>query len=595
ASIVNFGNGFKNYFPVFFWGMPLLFGLIGMYFHVQRDPKMFWVYLSMFLMMGVLAAVAQNQQEPQPRERDYFYTGSFMVWCLWIGLGVYAIIDYIRKSLGDASLTTVAGGVTVVALIAVPVNMAAGGWKIHTRAGNYLPFDYSYNILQSCEKDAILFTNGDNDTFPLWYLQDVAGIRRDVRVVNLSLGNTLWYLDQLKNLEPWGAKKVPLTFSDESLRANENDPEALSYSFEPEKNISIPVDKALLAKYGADSATMSKGTMDFVFTGHAFREEQGKKMYIVQVQDKLILNILQNVKFTRPVYFSTTSGYPGSETFVGLSDFLRLEGMAYRICPTRQRGAMQGLSVDEKIMDQCLMQTVADDFASPEPKYGFKFRGLNNPDVYFDEHHRNYIDSYRRIFIQYAGYMAQSKRDAKKTVAILDKMVNSISLEQLEMDYLDLQNVADLYLSCGEAAKASKIGKYIVDLTQTVLDKPELRQQEPYLRTPEAYRYYHPALYQCDAYTVMGDEKAAKAALEKYKADVGSDPRALYRAESIGIRVLAAKGNAGEAFKKAQELYQRVPTMPNGMMLMQEASKLLSDMALASGNPNPVPPMMLGM
>ncbi len=186
-------------------------------------------YLVMFLVMGVLAALQQNQQDPQPRERDYFYTGSFLVWCLWIGLGSFSLIEQLSKIKYSSIISSL---VFIISLILVPVNMAFVGWKIHSIAGNYLPFDYSYNILQSVEKDAIVFTNGDNDTFPVWWLQDVAGVRRDVRIVNLSLGNTLWYVDQLKNREPWGAKKIPLSFSDESIQKDdENQEGALSYDF----------------------------------------------------------------------------------------------------------------------------------------------------------------------------------------------------------------------------------------------------------------------------------------------------------------------------------------------------------------------------
>lgn len=234
ADTKNFNSGYRDRFPVRFFALPLVVGLIGFFYHYRASRSMWFVYLVMFLMMGVLAAIAQNQQEPQPRERDYFYAGSFMVWCLWIGVGTYAIIEALSKRL---SLRLAAVGGTALGLLAVPVNMAIGGWPIHSRAGNYVPFDYSYNILQSCEKDAILFTNGDNDTFPLWYLQDVAGIRRDVRIVNLSLGNTLWYIDQLKNLEPWGAKKVPISFPDSMLRTDEDSDQALSYSFGPAETV----------------------------------------------------------------------------------------------------------------------------------------------------------------------------------------------------------------------------------------------------------------------------------------------------------------------------------------------------------------------
>jgi hypothetical protein len=163
-------------------------------------------------MRGVLAAIQQNQQNPQPRERDYFYVASFMVYAIWVGLGAFAILERLKNNVAAV------GAGLVALLVASPLNLATQNWFTHSRAGNYLAFDYAYNILQSLEQDAIVFTNGDNDTFPVWYLQDVAGVRQDVRVVNLSLGQTLWYIEQLKNRAPHGAKKIPLSFTDKQLR-----------------------------------------------------------------------------------------------------------------------------------------------------------------------------------------------------------------------------------------------------------------------------------------------------------------------------------------------------------------------------------------
>ena len=264
AQNMNYKSGYESIYPIRFFALPLIFGLFGMLFHFWKDPKMAFAQMVMFLMMGILADLEQNQQRPQPRERDYFYAGSFYVFALWIGIGVYGIVDWVSKSKFTTAKTT---GIVALSLILVPVNMAVGGWKMHDRTGNYLPFDYSYNILQSTEKDAILFTNGDNDTFPVWYLQDVMGIRRDVRIVNLSLGNTLWYVDQLKNREPWGAAKIPLSFSDDILKVPEDDPSALKYEYGPAQNITIPVRPEILRKYTNNEDYIKAGTFEFSFVG----------------------------------------------------------------------------------------------------------------------------------------------------------------------------------------------------------------------------------------------------------------------------------------------------------------------------------------
>ena len=181
------------------FGIPFIIGLMGLFAHFRKDWKIALVLLAAFIILGPVLALYQNQQEPQPRERDYFYVGAFFIFALWISIGIVAIIDWMRtltpKSSVRAAFTM---GILVVLLLAIPGRLLQASWKDHNRSGNYVAWDYSYNMLQSCEKDAILFTNGDNDTFPLWYLQDVEGVRRDVRIVNLSLVNTPWYIKQMK-------------------------------------------------------------------------------------------------------------------------------------------------------------------------------------------------------------------------------------------------------------------------------------------------------------------------------------------------------------------------------------------------------------
>lgn len=362
------------------------------------------------------------------------------------------------------------------------------GWPIHSRAGNYVPFDYSYNILQSCERDAILFTNGDNDTFPLWYLQDVAGIRRDVRVVNLSLGNTLWYIDQLKNLEPWGAKKVPISFPDSMLRTEEDSDQALTYSLGPAETVRVPVDQDILRRFTNDTAYINRGYMEWTFTGQRYGTEGGRQLYLIRVQDKLIRNIIETSRFTRPIYFSVTVGYPGSDVFVGLGDYLRLEGMAYRVCPVPQRPTVGGTAINDSILERCLMTDIPFDVAYTEPHYGFKFRNLNNSGVYYDEPTRNYLESYRRLFLQYAAYLLQERRDTKKTVAVLDRMNAVISPEQFPLNYIDMQNIAEFYWASGQLEKAQEYAKRLVERTTQLINNPAYADYESGARSP----YYAP-------------------------------------------------------------------------------------------------------
>ena len=474
VETLNHESGYKDQFPIRFFALPLLFGLIGLVFHFMKDPKMAAVYIIMFLLMGVLAALQQNQQDPQPRERDYFYAGSFLVWCLWIGMGAFSLMD----SIGKRKISpAIAGSVFLGSLILVPVNMAVGGWKIHSRAGNYLPFDYSYNILQSVEPNAIMFTNGDNDTFPLWWLQDVAGVRRDVRIANLSLGNTLWYVDQLKNREPWGAKKVPLSFADDSLKVyDETDPRALSYDFGEARVIEIPVRKEILKQYTDDPQIIESGKMSFTFAGKPYREVDGKMIYLTRVQDKLILDILQQVKFERPVYFSNTVG---PDAFAGLESHFRYEGMAMRICPVPQNNRSKE-SLEPNIMEKCLMNVDNTNDYSKEFKYGFKFRNLNNSNVYYDEVHRRLMSSYRSLYITYAAYNLQDMKNKKKAEEVLDKMNNLISYTQFPISFDALFRIAKIYEECGAKDKAYKFADLGINSSTALIKNPNISPQYLY-------------------------------------------------------------------------------------------------------------------
>lgn len=471
SSILNYKTGFADQFPVRFFALPLLFGLFGLWYHFKRDPKMALIFLVMFLLTGVLAAIAQNQQNPQPRERDYFYTGSFLIWCLWIGMGVFAVIDWVVKNKKSALANS---AIFAVAVVAVPVNMAIGGWNIHSRAGNYIPFDYSYNILQSVEKDAILFTNGDNDTFPLWYLQDVEGIRRDVRIVNLSLGQTLWYNDQLKNRMPWGAKKIPLSFSDASLQTDEMSDAALKYDVGEAQEISIPIRPDIIAKFTDNPELINSASMKFTFTGTPIGQEDNKTMYVFYVNHKLVLDILKQTKFERPVYFASTVG---PDVFVGLNKHLRYEGMAMRICPIPAAETKTGL-INPEVMEKCLLNIDNTDSYATDFKYGFKLRNLDNSKyVYYDEVHRRLIQmNYRLLYMQYSSYVLDRTKNTTKAKAILDTLNKYISPVRFPLYHDEESQMAFLYKELGDMNRAKEWAQKAINSCEEILKNPKLRQ-----------------------------------------------------------------------------------------------------------------------
>ena len=175
--------------------LPFILGIIGMIYHYSRDNKDAWVVMLLFFFTGIAIVIYLNGTPQQPRERDYAYAGSYYAFAMWIGIGVLSIYEFLKKKINGS---TAAGIATALCLVAVPFVMVRAEWNDHDRSNRFTSRDFATDYLNSCEKNAIIFTNGDNDTFPLWYAQEVEGVRTDVRVVNLSLLNTDWYIDQLK-------------------------------------------------------------------------------------------------------------------------------------------------------------------------------------------------------------------------------------------------------------------------------------------------------------------------------------------------------------------------------------------------------------
>lgn len=472
---INYRNGFRDNYPIRFFFIPVLIGLIGLLAHFSADKKMFWAYLVMFLLLGVLAALAQAQQDPQPRERDYFYIGSFMIWSIWIGLGVYNLIEVVTRKKFNSALASI---VVLLGLIAVPVNMAYSGWKVHDRTGNSLPFDYSYNLLQSAEENAIIFTNGDNDTFPVWYIQDVMGVRRDVRIVNLSLGNTLWYVHQLKNRKPWGAEKIPLTFSNDSLEVDEFSSKALSYDFGPKKTLRIPVRKEILAQYTDDSTVINRGLFQTRVEGRPMGERGGQEIQLYRIQDKVIFDILQTTKFERPVYFSTTVG---PDAYAGLIEYFRYEGLLMRVCPVRIGGDDPTKSMDVDFMYECLTNIDNSDNYHKEPHVGFKMRNLSNKDVYYDPVSRRLMMSYRELYGELAKAL-NARGDKEKAIEALGLMNELISTEAFPMFYQDEFDFARIYAELGDEEKANYYYDLAIQSCMAIIDSdnimPEVKRFE---------------------------------------------------------------------------------------------------------------------
>jgi len=428
------------------FGIPFILGLIGVFYHFRKDWKMASVFLVMFIFMGYLTAFYQNQQEPQPRERDYFYVGAFFVFSIWIALGVKGLIYMIVEDFNlQKYFKPISIAVLTFAALFVPIRMAQVNWFEHDRSKNWFPWDYAYNILQSCQPDAILFTYGDNDTFPLWYLQDVEGVRRDVRVVNLSLLNTSWYIKQMKNFNHYGSKPIKMTLSDLQI-------DRISVSRYPKKSEQWPVPKEIFEKFGVkDESIINRGFIEINLQGQIDRKNE----YIFMPNDIAARDIILSNLWERPIYYSITVG---PRNRLGLDPYLRQEGFALLLTPIKWDKNTP--FIDANLMREYLFGDLKGGY-SKDYKPIFRFTGLQDTTIFFDDTHVNYAQNYRGAFLQLALHYQYNENDPKKAAEVIDRMFELIPLYNFPMDYGLLSNVAEFYISAGRSEDYVKYAKII--------------------------------------------------------------------------------------------------------------------------------------
>jgi hypothetical protein len=506
-----------------YFGIPFFLGLFGIYYHFRKDWKMASVFIVMFIFLGYLTAFYQNQQEPQPRERDYFYVGAFFVFSIWIGLGVRGTIELLNeKFAGQKLLKPVIASVFVLTLIAVPLNMAKTGWFWHDRSKNYVPWDYAYNMLQSVAPNAVLFTNGDNDTFPLWYLQDVQGVRRDVRIANLSLLNTNWYIKQLKNTTPYGTEKVPISFTDEEID------QMTPVRWEPQE-MSIPVPPDVIKEFGVtDSSIVKNGKLKWTMQPAA----QFGDVSAVRVQDLVVLDIISQSKWKRPVYFAVTCS---DDSKLNLDEHLIMEGMAWRVVP----GKSPAKNIDF-INEPVLRAQLMDEPSGFSSTYraGFKFRGLNDKAIFLDENHERLTQNYRNAFMRLAVYYLYTGKETNKVVEVLDRMENKIPRTKIPLDYRIEHDVAKIYFSAGAMKQYVMYAKEVIDAAKKKLET----------NPREFNSYYNPYDMLLTHYENLHMFNEAYAVAQQLKSLLPQDPSVEQIVEKF--RMLAGAGKSEVAPQK---------------------------------------------
>ncbi len=460
-----------------FYMIPFILGLIGMFYQIVNNSRNFVVVGLLFVLTGVALVVYLNSPPTEPRERDYIYAGSYYAFCFWIGFAVIAIADILTRVTKNLK---VAGVIATLICLAAPALMAKDGWDDHNRAKRYFSVDSAINYLQSCAPNGILFTGGDNDTFPLWYAQEVEGVRTDLRVVVLSYYNTDWYIKQTMNkVYESGAFPYTLTL-DNYKQGGPND--YLPYqdmkiknmdlhqflgllkkeykglrvyetaNVVPTKDIILPVDVDKVRAMGIIPKSMDSLVVPMM------RLQLRKGRSGLEKKDLAMLDVLATNNWERPMYVNNTSM---SQFNIDLSPYAVQEGNAYRILPVFNKNSQVEL-VDTKTTFKNMTEK-------------FQYRGLDDPDIYYTQDYRNFVLNQRSSFNALAEALISEGDTAKAREAILFSLTKMPD-KGVRYDYTTAQTVAIL-LEVGEKEKALEIanlmGKRADETADYLLKKGE--------------------------------------------------------------------------------------------------------------------------
>ena len=460
-----------------FYMLPLLLGLIGLFYQAfsgKKGIESFWVTFFLFFMTGIAIVIYLNQTPYQPRERDYAYAGSFYAFAIWIGLGVAAVwrgLNYLLKTTDEKPVSAITAAVAALLCLCVPLQMVSQTWDDHDRSGRYVCRDFGMNYLSSVDENGIIFTNGDNDTFPLWYVQEVEGYRTDVRVCNLSYLQTDWYIDQMKR-PAYESAPLPIS-ADESKYAYDvrsynyvinrladsiTVSDGLDYLYSDEdwtkdvpgygKLNHLPTNKLYIpvnADAAVASGTVAPELKDSIVSRIVpdFTNKRGFTMSEIASLDIINTNAMQGWK--RPVYFAVTVG---SSYYLGLEDYFSRTGLAYQVVPLK--GVSNNIDTD-KMYDNMVNK--------------FRWGGIDKatPEhpLYLDENVRRMCNTHRMMFGDLVVQLiAEGKTD--KALTALDLIMEKIPGWQVTHDLTSV-SLAQSYLDLGEKAKGEALLTEILD------------------------------------------------------------------------------------------------------------------------------------
>lgn len=532
--------------------LPLILGIIGILYHYKNHRKDSLIVGLLFFFTGLAIVVYLNQAGNQPRERDYAYVGSFYAFAIWIGLGVLSVFEFFKAK---TKLSLSAPLATAVCLLAVPVLMAAQEWDDHDRSTKTIARDVARDYLESCQPNAILFTVGDNDTYPLWYAQEVEGIRPDIRVINLSLLGVDWYIDQQRQMVN-KSPGVPMNWTPDKYRGEKNnyirfydagifpqdkfynlkevmafmgsdDPRAqlsttdgTQENYLPTQKLFIPVNVAEAIKNGVvDIKDSAKILPQLPF--------QISKKYLLK-NDLAVYDIITASEWKRPIYFT-------SPTDLGLNDYLQADGLAYHLVPIRKAPNNDALGMDYNVNIPVAYHNMMTKFT---------FGGAETPGTYFDEPNRKLLSYLRNAFTKLGAAMAQdnNKEGALKVLNRADSMLLEGNFPYGMTSPGNMHNLSSLqtayaYYLAGDSKKADEIAQKIIKDCQQQL------------------QYYHGLPASKLSSDLQRDGQAAEqfiAILQRMKADYG-DSTHVNQDSPAHINTLPDSQQAAEAAKDSNK------------------------------------------
>ncbi len=443
-----------------YYGLPLILGLLGLIIQSKKDSKLFSATALLFFMTGIALVLYLNTPPIEPRERDYIYAGSFYIFTIWIGLGVLALYDLVKNVAREKKIAAVLASLLG---LCVPILMASRTWDDHDRSGRYFSVDTAKNYLASCAPNSILFTGGDNDTFPLWYVQEVEGFRTDVRVIVLSYFNTDWYIQQM--MRP-AYKSDPLPFGlsesdyqqgglndylpvieNPNIKGPINAAQLLKLIEQGHPQLQIPtaisaynsVPGKSLTIVGIDTSKIKSMIPEKLHDQVTARMDFSIKGSALEKKDLAILDLMVNSDWNRPLYFNNTS-LQGVK--LELSQYTIQEGMAHRLLPVVNPNPQTGPMVNTEVMYDNVMNK-------------FKWTGLANPDTHHSEDYLGFCLNARSTFNSLARALIAEK-DHERAKEVLIRCLDVMPNHSIPYDHFNVQSV-DLLLQLGEPDLAGDI------------------------------------------------------------------------------------------------------------------------------------------